>query len=71
MGAAVTAEIVLAGGRELLWVPKERSEDTWRRAREAGARACDLLAEALSRSAVILGWLGIDGDLAERAGRAV
>ncbi|MEV0787546.1 DUF1932 domain-containing protein [Streptomyces sp. NPDC050423] len=53
MGAAVTAELV-AGGHEVLWVPKERSEKTWRRAREVRATACDSLAEALSRSAVVL-----------------
>ncbi|MEV0021787.1 DUF1932 domain-containing protein [Streptomyces atroolivaceus] len=53
MGAAVTAELV-AGGHEVLWVPEERSEDTWRRAREVCATACDSLAEALSRSAVVL-----------------
>ncbi|WP_327274333.1 DUF1932 domain-containing protein [Streptomyces sp. NBC_01224] len=53
MGAAVTAELV-AGGHEVLWVPKERSENTWRRAREVRATACDSLAEALSRSAVVL-----------------
>lgn len=38
MGAAVTAEMA-AGGCEALWVPKGRSESTWRRAREAGATA--------------------------------
>nr|WP_202446100.1 NAD(P)-dependent oxidoreductase [Streptomyces sp. SID4941] len=53
MGAAVSAEIV-AGGHEVLWVPKERSENTWRRAREVRATACDSLAEALSHSAVVL-----------------
>lgn len=53
MGAAVIAELV-AGGHEVLWVPKERSENTWRRAREARATPCDSLAEALSRSAVVL-----------------
>ncbi|MGC4947344.1 DUF1932 domain-containing protein [Streptomyces sp. DT224] len=53
MGAAVSAELV-GGGHEVLWVPKERSAETWRRAREARAAACDSLAEALSRSAVVL-----------------
>ncbi|MFD8469720.1 DUF1932 domain-containing protein [Streptomyces cyaneofuscatus] len=53
MGAAITAEIV-AGGHEALWVPKGRSENTWRRAREVGATACDSLAEALSRTAIVL-----------------
>ncbi|MBM7052965.1 DUF1932 domain-containing protein [Streptomyces durocortorensis] len=53
MGAAVAAELVV-GGHEVLWVPKGRSERTWRRAREAGATACDSLAEALCRSAVVL-----------------
>ncbi|MFJ3081981.1 DUF1932 domain-containing protein [Streptomyces halstedii] len=53
MGAAVSAELV-GGGHEVLWVPKERSAETRRRAREAGATARDSLAEALSRSAVVL-----------------
>ncbi|WYB31341.1 DUF1932 domain-containing protein [Streptomyces sp. SM1P] len=53
MGAAVAAELVL-GGHEVLWVPKGRSEDTVRRAMEAGATPCDSLADALSRSAVVL-----------------
>ncbi|MFE6701832.1 DUF1932 domain-containing protein [Streptomyces sp. NPDC057718] len=53
MGAAVAAELVL-GGHEVLWVPKGRSGNTRRRAREAGATACDSLAEALSRSAIVL-----------------
>ncbi|PZT72719.1 MULTISPECIES: DUF1932 domain-containing protein [unclassified Streptomyces] len=53
MGAAVSAELV-GGGHEVLWVPKERSAETRRRAREARAAACDSLAEALSRSAVVL-----------------
>ncbi|MET8605253.1 DUF1932 domain-containing protein [Streptomyces rubiginosohelvolus] len=53
MGAAVAAELVL-GGHEVLWVPKGRSEDTVRRAMEAGAVPCDSLADALSRSAVVL-----------------
>ncbi|MEV8048682.1 NAD(P)-dependent oxidoreductase [Streptomyces bacillaris] len=53
MGAAVAAELVL-GGHEVLWVPKGRSEDTLRRAMEAGATPCDSLAEALSRSGVVL-----------------
>ncbi|MFI1573919.1 DUF1932 domain-containing protein [Streptomyces anulatus] len=53
MGAAITAEIV-AGGHEALSVTKGRSEHTWRRAREAGATACDSLPEALSRSAIVL-----------------
>ncbi|MFJ6510242.1 DUF1932 domain-containing protein [Streptomyces sp. NPDC091406] len=53
MGVAVAAELVV-GGHEVLWVPKGRSESTWRRAREAGATSCDSLAEALSRSAVVL-----------------
>ncbi|MFF9575282.1 DUF1932 domain-containing protein [Streptomyces rubiginosohelvolus] len=53
MGAAVAAELVL-GGHEVLWAPKGRSENTWRRATEAGATPCDSLAEALSRSAIVL-----------------
>ncbi|MEV3995501.1 DUF1932 domain-containing protein [Streptomyces halstedii] len=53
MGAAVSAELV-GGGHEVLWVPKERSAETRRRAREAGVTARDSLAEALSRSAVVL-----------------
>ncbi|MYV58784.1 DUF1932 domain-containing protein [Streptomyces sp. SID4931] len=53
MGAAVAAELVL-GGHEMLWVPKGRSEDTLRRATEAGATPCGSLADALSRSAVVL-----------------
>ncbi|MEW2191054.1 DUF1932 domain-containing protein [Streptomyces microflavus] len=53
MGAAVAGELVV-GGHEVLWVPKGRSENTWRRARAAGATACGSLAEALSRSAVVL-----------------
>ncbi|WP_406159931.1 DUF1932 domain-containing protein [Streptomyces sp. NBC_01005] len=53
MGAAVTAELV-AGGHEVLWVPKERSAETRRRARDARATACDSLAKALSGSAVVL-----------------
>ncbi|MFE7622830.1 DUF1932 domain-containing protein [Streptomyces sp. NPDC057509] len=53
MGAAVSAELV-GGGHEVLWVPKERSAETRRRARDARATACDSLAEALSRSAVVL-----------------
>ncbi|PWS43527.1 phosphogluconate dehydrogenase [Streptomyces sp. ZEA17I] len=53
MGAAITAELV-AGGHEVLSVTKGRSEDTWLRAREAGATAYDSLAEALSRSAAVL-----------------
>ncbi|MHC3460370.1 DUF1932 domain-containing protein [[Kitasatospora] papulosa] len=53
MGAAVIAELV-AGGHEVLWVPKERSENTRRRAREARATPCDSLAAALSRSTVVL-----------------
>ncbi|MGZ2359713.1 DUF1932 domain-containing protein [Streptomyces sp. 372A] len=53
MGAAVSAELV-GGGHEVLWVPKERSAETRRRARDARATACDSLGEALSRSAVVL-----------------
>ncbi|WP_437109786.1 hypothetical protein [Streptomyces scopuliridis] len=53
MGVAITAEIV-AGGHEALSVTKGRSENTWLRGREAGATAYDSLAEALSRSAVVL-----------------
>nr|MDT0525077.1 NAD(P)-binding domain-containing protein [Streptomyces sp. DSM 41633] len=53
MGAAITAELV-AGGHEALSVTKGRSENTWLRGREAGATAYDSLAEALSRSAVVL-----------------
>lgn len=53
MGAAITAELV-AGGHEALTATMGRSENTWLRAREAGAAACDSLAEALSRSAVVL-----------------
>ncbi|MGQ4726890.1 DUF1932 domain-containing protein [Streptomyces sp. Ju416(a)] len=53
MGAAVAAELVL-GGHEMLWVPQGRSEDTLRRAMEAGATPCGSLADALSRSAVVL-----------------
>ncbi|MFJ4612057.1 NAD(P)-dependent oxidoreductase [Streptomyces griseus] len=53
MGAAITAELV-AGGHEVLSVSKGRSENTWVRGREAGATAYDSLAEALSRSAVVL-----------------
>nr|WP_203594211.1 NAD(P)-dependent oxidoreductase [Streptomyces sp. SID9124] len=53
MGAAVSAELV-GGGHEVLWVPKERSAETRRRARDARAAACDSLGEALSRSAVVL-----------------
>ncbi|MFC8728354.1 NAD(P)-dependent oxidoreductase [Streptomyces bacillaris] len=53
MGAAITAEIV-AGGHGALSVTKGRSENTRLRGREAGATACDSLAEALSRSAVVL-----------------
>ncbi|WP_460037159.1 NAD(P)-dependent oxidoreductase [Streptomyces cavourensis] len=53
MGAAITAELV-AAGHEALSMTKGRSENTWLRGREAGATACDSLAEALSRSAVVL-----------------
>ncbi|WP_107486962.1 NAD(P)-dependent oxidoreductase [Streptomyces sp. MNU77] len=53
MGAAITAELV-AAGHEALSVTKGRSENTWLRGREAGATAYDSLAEALSRSAVVL-----------------
>ncbi|MFJ5082238.1 NAD(P)-binding domain-containing protein [Streptomyces sp. NPDC088706] len=53
LGAAITAELV-AGGHEVLSVTKGRSDSTWLRGRETGAAACDSLAEALSRSAVVL-----------------
>ncbi|MEU6629147.1 DUF1932 domain-containing protein [Streptomyces parvus] len=53
MGVAVAAELVL-GGHEVLWAPNDRGEHTARRATEAGATPCDSLAEALSRSAVVL-----------------
>ncbi|MFG3394717.1 NAD(P)-dependent oxidoreductase [Streptomyces parvus] len=53
MGAAVAAELVL-GGHEVLWAPNDRGEHTARRATEAGATPCGSLAEALSRSAVVL-----------------
>ncbi|KJY40538.1 phosphogluconate dehydrogenase [Streptomyces sp. NRRL S-444] len=53
MGAAVAAQAV-AAGHEVLWVPEGRSEATHRRAKEAGAVACDSLAEALERSEIVL-----------------
>ncbi|MEV0415979.1 DUF1932 domain-containing protein [Streptomyces sp. NPDC050448] len=53
MGAAVAAQAV-AAGHEVLWVPEGRSEATHRRAKEAGATACDSLAEALERSEIVL-----------------
>ncbi|MFF9349482.1 DUF1932 domain-containing protein [Streptomyces sp. NPDC014734] len=53
MGAAVAAQAV-AAGHEVLWVPERRSEATHRRAKEAGATACGSLAEAVSRSTVVL-----------------
>lgn len=53
MGAAIAAQMV-AAGHEVLWAPEGRSENTWHRARKAGAQACDSLAEALSRSTVVL-----------------
>lgn len=53
MGAAVVAELV-GGGHEVLWVPRGRSAETHHRAKKARATACDSLAEALSRSAVVL-----------------
>jgi 3-hydroxyisobutyrate dehydrogenase-like beta-hydroxyacid dehydrogenase len=53
MGAAVAAQ-ALAAGHEVLWVPEGRSEATRRRAKEAGATACDSLDTALERSDVVL-----------------
>ncbi|MGO4458058.1 DUF1932 domain-containing protein [Streptomyces sp. M-16] len=53
MGAAVAAQAV-AAGHEVLWVPEGRSEATHRRAKEAGATACDSLGEALERSEIVL-----------------
>ncbi|MFD4938148.1 DUF1932 domain-containing protein [Streptomyces virginiae] len=53
MGAAVAAQAV-AAGHEVLWVPEGRSEVTHRRAKEAGATACDSLGEALERSEIVL-----------------
>ncbi|MEU3073312.1 NAD(P)-dependent oxidoreductase [Streptomyces laurentii] len=53
MGAAVAAQAV-AAGHDVLWVPQGRSEATYRRAKQAGATACDSLTEALARSAVVL-----------------
>lgn len=53
MGAAVAAQAV-AAGHEVLWVPEGRSEATLRRAKEAGATACDSLGEALERSEIVL-----------------
>ncbi|MCY0951274.1 NAD(P)-dependent oxidoreductase [Streptomyces sp. H27-S2] len=53
MGAAVAAQAVKAG-HEVLWVPEVRSDATHRRAKEAGATACDSLGEALERSEIVL-----------------
>lgn len=53
MGSAVAAQAV-AAGHEVLWVPEGRSEATHRRAKEAGATACDSLAETLGRSTIVL-----------------
>ncbi|MFZ3470251.1 DUF1932 domain-containing protein [Streptomyces sp. 4.24] len=53
MGAAVAAQAVKAG-HEVLWVPEGRSDATHRRAKEAGATACDSLGEALERSEIVL-----------------
>ncbi|MFJ3965175.1 DUF1932 domain-containing protein [Streptomyces sp. NPDC090036] len=53
MGAAVAAQAV-AAGHEVLWVPEGRSDATHRRAKEAGATACDSLGEALERSEIVL-----------------
>ncbi|MFD3676086.1 DUF1932 domain-containing protein [Streptomyces sp. NPDC058613] len=53
MGAAVAAQAVKAG-HDVLWVPKGRSDATHRRAKEAGATACDSLGEALERSEIVL-----------------
>ncbi|CAM5605758.1 hypothetical protein SAVIM338S_05514 [Streptomyces avidinii] len=53
MGVAVAAQAVKAG-HEVLWVPEGRSDATHRRAKEAGATACDSLGEALERSEIVL-----------------
>lgn len=53
MGAAVAAQ-ALAAGHEVLWVPEGRSEQTRRRAKEAGVTACDSLDASLKRSDVVL-----------------
>ncbi|MFI2618502.1 DUF1932 domain-containing protein [Streptomyces sp. NPDC018584] len=53
MGAAVAAQAV-AAGHEVLWVPEGRSDATRRRAKDAGATACDSLDEALARSEIVL-----------------
>lgn len=53
MGAAVAAQAVKAG-HEVLWVPEGRSDASHRRAKEAGATACDSLGEALERSEIVL-----------------
>ncbi|MFB6822656.1 DUF1932 domain-containing protein [Streptomyces virginiae] len=53
MGAAVAAQAI-AAGHEVLWVPEGRSEATSRRAKEAGATACDSLGEALEQSEIVL-----------------
>ncbi|WP_327284628.1 DUF1932 domain-containing protein [Streptomyces sp. NBC_01205] len=53
MGAAVAAQAV-AAGHEVLWVPEGRSDATHRRAKDAGATACDSLDEALERSEIVL-----------------
>ncbi|MFD9163016.1 DUF1932 domain-containing protein [Streptomyces sp. NPDC059558] len=53
MGAAVPAQAV-AAGHEVLWVPEGRSDATLRRAKEAGATACDSLGEALERGGIVL-----------------
>ncbi|MET7712314.1 DUF1932 domain-containing protein [Streptomyces sp. NPDC005407] len=52
MGAAVAAQAV-AAGHEVLWVTEGRSEATHRRAKEAGATACDSLDAAMERSDVV------------------
>lgn len=53
MGAAVAAQAVVAG-HEVLRVPEGHSDAAHRRAKEAGATACDSLDEALARSEVAL-----------------
>lgn len=53
MGAAIASQAVGAG-HEVLWVREGRSKATFRRAKKAGATECDSLAEALSRSTVVL-----------------
>jgi 3-hydroxyisobutyrate dehydrogenase-like beta-hydroxyacid dehydrogenase len=53
MGAAVTAELHRRGV-EVLWCPTGRSERTSTRARQAGLRSVDDLAELLDRADVVL-----------------